>query len=186
MGTRINQLLASDHAELDELLARLLSGFEAADAQQIYQRLDIFWARLAMHIRAEHLHLFPAILDAVRSQRHKEDVPSLEIVKHKIAKLQEDHNFFMRELLSGIKQLRGLQDSNPISELPCLSKVREVIVEVSRRLEKHNEMEESEAYVWADMLLNTVARADLSEKVQKELVNLPQRFKPGTPTTNFD
>lgn len=35
-----------------------------ASAKELYQKLDLFWARLAVHIRAEHLHMFPALLRA--------------------------------------------------------------------------------------------------------------------------
>jgi hypothetical protein len=61
----MNNLLASDHDELDELLDKLFASFDASGSvEQIYQKLDLFWARLAVHIRAEHLHLFPLILGA--------------------------------------------------------------------------------------------------------------------------
>jgi hypothetical protein len=30
----------------------------------IYESLDFFWAQLAMHIRTEPLHAFPAIIEA--------------------------------------------------------------------------------------------------------------------------
>lgn len=86
LNTKINESLASDHAELDELLGELFAAFEAGEIELIYRTLDLFWARLAMHIRAEHLHLFPAILGAFESGQTNQlrRVPPREIVKDKI------------------------------------------------------------------------------------------------------
>lgn len=177
MNTQINKLLGSDHSELDELLTELFSAFEVGSVEQIYQRLDMFWARLAMHIRAEHLHLFPAILGAFEAEKQiSRRTPSLEIVKGKISVLQEDHNFFMRELLSAIKQLRKLRENSQANTSSRLLSVREIIAELACRLETHNELEESEVYIWGDTLLNDAERANLSEKMRKELDNLPPRF----------
>ena len=174
----MNILLASDHSELAELLDELFAAFEASDVGETYQRLDLFWARLAMHIRAEHLHLFPAIISATgKLEGGIRPVPSLEIVKGKIAGLQEDHNFFMRKLLSAIKQLHVLRENNQADLLPRLLGVRELINAVGSRLETHNEMEESEVYGWAEALLEASAREELNVKMQKELANLPPRFK---------
>lgn len=56
----MNYPLADDHSEMDALLEEFFDALCCADVELIYQTLDFFWARLAMHIRAEHLHLFPA------------------------------------------------------------------------------------------------------------------------------
>lgn len=172
-------MLASDHEELDELLAELFSSFEAGRVEQIYQRLDMFWARLAMHIRAEHLHLFPAILNdfKIRKQINRR-LPSQKTVRGKITALQKDHNFFMSELLSAIKQIRKLLRENNRQDISkALAEVREVIVAVKIRLETHNELEESEVYEWADAVFDGTALWDLNEKMCKELNNLPLRFE---------
>ena len=63
----MKDLLISDHLELDTILGQLFSALDKGAAGEVYQNLDFFWARLAMHIRAEHLHLFPAILKAARN-----------------------------------------------------------------------------------------------------------------------
>lgn len=177
MNTQINKLLGSDHSELDELLSELFSAFEVGSVEQIYQRLDMFWARLAMHIRAEHLHLFPAILGAFERGQTKEAqlIPSLEVVKDKIAALQKDHNFFMRELFSVIKQMRETSENNPADSARLLT-VRETIEAVKIRLDAHNESEETEVYKWADVLFEPAVSADLNRKMRKELDNLPPRF----------
>ena len=102
-------MLATDHAELDGLLDELFAAFEAGVVRHIYQRLDLFWARLAMHIRAEHLHLFPAVLEAcLTGKQISRRATAPEVARDKISALQKDHNFFMRELVSAIKQTREL------------------------------------------------------------------------------
>lgn len=66
-------LLAHDHSELDSTLAGLVSALFEGDAARSLERLDLFWARLAMHIRAENLYLFPALLRAAEliENRHR-------------------------------------------------------------------------------------------------------------------
>ena len=177
----MNQLLADDHAELDSLLNDVFTALDAGDARRAFQKLDSFWARLAMHIRAEHLHLFPAILGAIETQKlTAENVspPFLRAAQDAINELREDHDFFMRELSGAIKQLRGLHENRQTeSEIAGqISSVRETIAAVSRRLEKHNEREESGIYEWADWLLSEPERAALNERVKKEIENLPPRF----------
>ena len=177
METQINKLLASDHSELDELLAELFAALDSGDVERIYEKLDFFWARLAMHIRAEHLHLFPAILGAFESKEPITECCALsfEFAQSTIAKLHDDHDFFMRGLISAIKQIRGLRENNRNASSHILT-ARETIIAVSRRLETHNELEESEVYQWADILLNPSERAALNERMQKEIDNLPPRF----------
>jgi hypothetical protein len=57
-------LLERDHEELDGVLGELLLALDHGERDESFARLDLLWARLAIHIRAEHLCLFPAILDA--------------------------------------------------------------------------------------------------------------------------
>lgn len=177
----MNQLLADDHAELDSLLDDVLAALDASEAQSAFQKLDLFWARLAMHIRAEHLHLFPAVVGAIETRKlAAENVspPSLQAAQDAINELREDHDFFMRELSGAIKQLRGLHE-NRLTEseiIKVITSVRETIAAVSRRLEKHNEREESRIYEWADALLSEPERAALNERMKKEIENLPPRF----------
>lgn len=171
-------LLANDHDELDKLYGELSGAFESGDGEKVFEKLDLFWARLAMHIRAEHLHLFPAILGLFDSQDQivKENAPSLETAQSAIKELRDDHDFFMHELADAVKQMRELRESKQMNHQDELSDVRDKIIAVSRRLEKHNELEESEVYQWADALLTDAERAALNEKMQRELDNLPPRF----------
>lgn len=79
----MKEQLARDHGELDLLFAELRVAFEAGDIREIHLRLDLFWARLAVHIRAEHLQLFPAIVRALRGDHEADvgDAPSLAEVE---------------------------------------------------------------------------------------------------------
>ncbi|HEX6045334.1 MAG TPA: hemerythrin domain-containing protein, partial [Pyrinomonadaceae bacterium] len=56
--------LADDHEDLHQLLEQLKKALHETDAGVPRGALDLFWARLAVHIRAEHLRLFPAVLSA--------------------------------------------------------------------------------------------------------------------------
>ena len=57
-------VLADDHSEIDTLMGDLLSALEEGNKSKAFARLNLLWARLAVHIRAEHLCLFPSILEA--------------------------------------------------------------------------------------------------------------------------
>ncbi len=178
MKEQTNNLLAHDHSELDELLAAFFAALDSGDIEQTHKKLDFFWARLAMHIRAEHLHLFPAILRAFETERQTKEsrAPTFETAQSTLSKLHDDHDFFMRGLISAIKQMRGLREDN--RDAPSrLPQVRETVAAVSRRLDAHNELEESEVYRWIDTLLNAPERVDLNAKMQKEIDNLPPRFR---------
>ncbi len=177
----MNQLLADDHTELDALLDDVFAALDARDAHRAFQKLDLFWARLAMHIRAEHLLLFPAILGAIEKQETAAEnysPPSLQAAQDAVNELREDHEFFMHELSDAIKRLRGLLENRQTESeiVGQISSVRETVAAVSRRLEKHNEREESEIYEWADALLNSSECAALNARMKKEIENLPPRF----------
>lgn len=173
-------LLAHDHSELDQLLAEFFQALAAGDATRSLEKLDLFWARLATHIRAEHVQLFPTLLEAVELPDQTKEVsgraPSLESAQNTIARLREDHDFFMTELAAAIKQLRQLRESRHHDKSSLLQNVREKIGAVSKRLEVHNELEESDVYPLAKVLLTPAECAALNENMQKELTNLPARF----------
>lgn len=165
--------LAEDHSELDALLGELFAALDENDARQAFQKLDYFWARLAMHIRAEHLHLFPAILNRF-GQAEIISAPNLETAQNALEKLREDHDFFMRELAAAIKQMRETLDGKSKND-GGLRAVEEKIRAVRNRLEKHNELEETEVYQWL-AFMDESTRLDLNERMKKELENLPPRF----------
>ena len=56
-------VLADDRWEIDILIGDLSAALEEGEKSQAFARPDLLWARLAVHIRAEHLCLFPSILE---------------------------------------------------------------------------------------------------------------------------
>lgn len=173
--TKMNQLLTADHRELDVLLERLYSAIDGGIPREIFEKLDIFWARLAIHIRAEHLRLFPAILSAVKTQDQRNGSESLESVKSTLARLQKDHDFFVRELAAAmILARRSVVENNNTAE--TLTKIRNIVAEVHALLETHNEIEEAHVYFLAEDHIDSSEKEDLREMIRKELDNLPPRF----------
>lgn len=171
--------LAKDHADLDELLGELRTALDGGDIAHSHARLDLFWARLGMHIRAEHLHLFPAILRAL-SETHKSDAgntPSLSQAQNAIAELRRDHDFFMHELSRAIASMRDLLTTiNQQVAARELEDVRARVNAVGQRLVAHNTLEESQVYLWTGRLLSEAEQAALAARVHEELENMPPRF----------
>lgn len=178
MSSQDNDRLKQDHAELDGLLRQLNAALESNDVARIYATLDLFWARLAMHIRAEHLHLFETILRAVNQKRGAlgDNAPPVEEAEKTIEQLREDHNFFMLELSRAVAVVRGLLASPEADVTEPLQNVRKGIHAVQQRLIKHNEIEENGVYLWTRALLSEAEQSELAALVRKELENTPPRF----------
>jgi len=176
--------LMQDHAELGELLDQLIAKLESNDSLEanelarIYATLDLFWARLAMHIRAEHLHLFEAILRAVNlvSTPPAADMPTPADAAKTIEELREDHNFFMRELSQAVAVMRELSVKPKADVAEQLQNVCNRIHSVEQRLRKHNAIEENGIYLWTSRLLTQAEQSELGALVDKELANTPPRF----------
>lgn len=170
--------LESDHEELDGVLGELLLALDHGDKDESFARLDLLWARLAMHIRAEHLCLFPAILGAPQALLTGRDgAPRLEEAQSAIGVLRSDHDFFMHEMAKAInlmRALKGIPDADVIGE--SLREVRSIALSVKTRLSAHNQLEENQVYGWIDVLLDEAARSALYARVRRELENLPPRF----------
>lgn len=172
-------LLKHDHSELDELLAAFFRNLAQGHIAQSFENLDLFWARLAIHIRAEHLHLFPTLLHALSHGQTKEagnGGPSFETTEKTIARLRGDHDFFMTELAAAIKQLRESCQNAHWDKPSLIENVQERMTIVAERLKAHNELEESDVYPLAEALLTPADCVILNDKMRKELENVPQRF----------
>jgi iron-sulfur cluster repair protein YtfE (RIC family) len=163
--------LLHDHAELGNLLNQLEAALRANDVEQTHSTLDLFWARLAMHIRAEHLHLFPTVSRAATGNALPPGEP-----ENTIAQLREDHDFFMHELAQAVAITRSLLTNAEGNIAPQLEEVNKKIAAVSTRLVNHNHIEETGIYRWCSTLLSDAERAELASQVQRELANLPPRF----------
>ena len=157
-ATSARQRLSNDHRGVNEVLKQLLTALQNQDVGTSYTKLDLFWARLAVHIRAEHLHLFPAVIGRL---------PKAQSV---VEKLRADHDFFMTELARAVNTLR----EHPTSLE--LNSVLDVVVEVEKRLANHNEIEENQIYRWASTILTEPEQIDLAARINAELENRPSRF----------
>jgi hypothetical protein len=157
-ATSARQRLSNDHRDVNEVLKQLLTALQNKDVAASYTRLDLLWARLAVHIRAEHLHLFPALIGRL---------PKAQLV---VEKLRTDHDFFMTELARAVAVLRKVP--TPLE----LSSVLDVVLEVDKRLANHNEIEENQIYRWASTILTEPEQIDLAARIAAELENRPSRF----------
>jgi iron-sulfur cluster repair protein YtfE (RIC family) len=170
----VEQVLARDHDALDELLRALVAALDDGKSATAFERLDLFWARLAMHIRAENLHLFPSILESSKGVNDKGS--SLAEASKAIDQLRNDHDFFMQQLSDAIKILRGHQTVAGKEGLTRLKDVRDIIFSLRDRLGAHNELEERLVYRMPARLLASEERLTLSSRIRAELENLPPRF----------
>ncbi len=172
------ELLGNDHRQLDELLKALLAALEQSDTRTLFERLDLFWARLAMHIRAENLHLFPAILNGPQANTAQgSENPFVAETRETIDRLSADHDFFMHELAAAVKAVRTMiETSHSETQAQTIDSVRRSITAVSKRLESHNEVEEKLVYLLPRKLLAPDEQVTIVERMRRELQNLPPRF----------
>ena len=168
--TPLSYQLINDHAALDQVLNQLQAALHRSDLETANAKLDLFWARLAVHIRAEHLHLFPAVLT-----HQGEEAQRLVI------ELRQDHEFFMHELARAVETMRQLLTITEHSDIKDgLRSIENCILEIKRRLVTHNEVEENQIYRWATTLLSPDEQALLKERITRELGNRPPRFTENT------
>lgn len=180
MISEASQRLEDDHAALDEVLSQLRIALDTGDVLVSHARLDLFWARLAVHIRAEHLHLFPAVIDGVScASAEKTFSLTLSEAQTSIERLRADHEFFMHELAQAIGILRDLLPAtDPRAVKDGVRTVRDAVVEIETRLVLHNDLEENQIYRWATTILDEQGQIDLATRINAELANQPQRFSP--------
>ena len=172
----IASVLADDHSEIDNLIGDLLSALDEGDKSKAFARLDMLWARLAVHIRAEHLCLFPSILDA--NLNDTSSGPTYQEAQRAIDQLRLDHDSFMGELGTTVNTMRNQEDASGHEAVSKqLREVRRSVVELQSRLAKHNQSEEDHVYKWVNALLNEAERSALVIRVRRELENMPPRFR---------
>lgn len=167
-------LMEKDHIEVDELYFEALRMLDEGDRETALQRLDVFWARLAVHIRAEHLHIFPAIL-ALTGSAGDESKKGLSDLAEVIAGLRRDHNDFMFELARAIKLLRSLRADDPRTA-DFFARVRASLRMMREQLVNHNRIEEEKIYPLEKILAEAPGNEELTPSVMRELANLPPRF----------
>src|ERR1041385_2126096 len=175
----IHELMENDHEALGELLQSLESSFEEREAMRSFELLDLFWARLAIHIRAENVRLFPAIL-AARPEVFGTAWPPLQEVQSTIQQLRVDHNFFMDELSKAVRQMRQLVKAEFYEQrrlVTELSGIRDRVDAITNRLRAHNEVEEEQVYRWPGLMLSGSRLRILEDAIKHEIENLPPRFR---------
>jgi hemerythrin superfamily protein len=168
MNTGAEFLLSADHERVDMILGDALHKLENGSSAEAFAALDLFWARLAMHIRAEHLHLFPAVSKICES----EAVVSGKEVRKVLEQLRGDHDFFMHELADSIKAMRSITSADE-REVMRHTEVR--LRAISSRLVDHNKVEEERIYPLR-RFLSAEDNERLTRSMTKELTNLPSRF----------
>jgi hemerythrin superfamily protein len=172
------RLLADDHLAIDGLLKELKTALESGDVETSQAKLDLFWARLAVHIRAEHLHLFPMVMSALR-ETTRDDSSELVLMgaEDAIGELRNDHNFFIRDLAEAIQTIRTLRKfSDQRIDRKGLNKIQSSVLEIEGRLIRHNLLEEHKVYRWAGMVLSEQKQIELAREIERELTNRPPRF----------
>src|SRR6185503_20242481 len=139
MLLQASQRLANDHAALDEVLSVLRKALDIGDVAVSHAWLDLFWARLAVHIRAEHLHLFPAVINGLSSPSDQRRFAlTLSDAESAVERLRADHEFFMHELAQAISILRDLLNSTDRHALDDgIRTVRKAVLEIDKRLVLH-------------------------------------------------
>ena len=171
---QVSELLIGDHTAVGKVLKQLQTALRRGDLEVAHKELDSFWARLAVHIRAEHLHLFPTVLAGLESA-------ALDEAQAVVLQLRQDHDFFMHELALAVEIMRELLAfPQHVMVHERLNNVKRIVLEVERRLVKHNELEENHMYRWATTLLNSQEQAKLAKLVAAELEKRPSRFTLGT------
>lgn len=158
------------------MLEQVFEALKRADRRKTLQKLDYFWAILAVHIRAEHLHLFPVLLRKARASGLPERlIDAVRRLPDDISTLKRDHDFFVREIGKDVNRLRVGNTEEAVNL--DLGDVQKNLIVVAQRLQDHNELEEKDIYPLAETLLTAEEIADLKVSIAMELANIPPRFR---------
>jgi hypothetical protein len=172
MKISVDSIMEDDHHSLAELLAKLEEAIDKPEATRAFALLDRFWARLAVHIRAENLQLFPALANVATNRfTGRDGLPNYDEARKTVGRLRDDHDFFMKELALAIKAMR----TSPANREE-VKDLRRRLTGVKERLEAHNLLEEQQVYVWPALLFDEQTLAKLCDRLRHELNNLPPRF----------
>jgi hypothetical protein len=176
MKDAVEVLLEHDHASLGQLLTELDAEMAKPNIARAFELLDLLWARLAVHIRAEHLHLFPALTEAPASRFTGEGgLPTFAEAQNVLAHLRSDHDVFMKELALMMKAM-GAMIGNQLANVEEVEDWRQRLTKIADRLEAHNLLEEHQVYTWPTLLFDQPKLAALRARIAHELNNLPPRF----------
>jgi Hemerythrin HHE cation binding domain len=175
MKNLVEPILEDDHRSLSHLFIELDGELAKLNMARSFELLDLFWARLAMHIRAENLHLFPALANASAAEfGGKENLPTFNGAQETLGRLREDHDFFMKELASLIRQMRLTANQHVSTDE--VNELRQRLSVLRERLDGHNRLEEEHVYNWPSQLFDEHTLTELARRISHELNNLPPRF----------
>ena len=172
-------ILSDDHVELGALLMELLRSLDEANVEDAYVHLDTLWARLAVHIRAENVQVFPDILGALdaRTAAGHRDIEKSARLRASIERLRSDHDVFMSELKDAVKAVRTVSDDRGGRRTSdVLRSLRDRLGTLEGAFENHNREEDS-VYPMAASVLDSAEMADLMNRVRRELAALPPRLR---------
>ena len=176
MKNSVEALLEEDHESLGKLLVELDEELRKPNFFRAFQLLDLFWARLAVHIRAENLVLFPALTNVPATAfTGRDGLPTSHEAQDILAQLRSDHDFFMKELALMMKSTRK-NAPNESMKLEQVDELRRRLVVINERLDNHNRVEEKQVYGWPVLLFDEPTLAKLSHLLRHELTSLPPRF----------
>ena len=176
MKSSVESLLADDHESLGQVLGELDLELINLNVSRGFELLDLFWARLAVHIRAEHLHLFPALANAPAAlSTGGKSLPTADDVQDVLRQLHSDHDFFMKELAEIVRSMRELAAARR-SDYEEVEALRRQLMTIASRLEAHNKIEETQAYEWVGLLFDEETIKGLGARIRHELENLPPRL----------
>jgi hemerythrin superfamily protein len=150
----LNARLTADHGEIEGLFRDAQMALERDLQAEAHTVVDRIWMRLAVHIRAEHKVVFPALVE-VR--------PDLQSA---LQALHEDHDYFMGALAGAVKAMTGPS--------PEVASIKATLKAVQLRLGSHNAIEEETIYP-AVGLLPREQRVQVLGDVSRELAFLPKR-----------
>lgn len=172
--------LDRDHKQMEDVLEDLTVILQRQDLNRAFELLDLFWSQLTIHIRAENVCLFPAILTAPRTSFSADKgLPSYEEVKTTIDTLREDHRFFAEQISQALRQIRELmaQTSEPQSNAESqLLEIKRRMITVANRLREHNRLELQEVYPWPELLLPPAEYELLKAVLAGEVERIPSQL----------
>jgi hypothetical protein len=170
-----------DHKLMQEVLADLTSLLQKRDVNWSFELLDLFWSQLAVHIRAENVCLFPAILNAPREAfKRDRGLPSYEEVKSTIDSLRGDHTFFVDQIAQVLRRIRELLAEPEMSRVgveATLKEIQTTMEAVAERLETHWRIEEKQVYRWPELLLTRDQYELLTSVLGGEVEKMPRRVE---------
>lgn len=173
------KLLSNDHHDLDLLLSAVFDALDVSNPVEVLRRLDLFWARLAVHIRAENLRLFPAIADGMEKYFSANEFTADEKSKvdKALVELRGDHDFLMRQLANGVNVMRETTSGYSRNANIQMTEMEDMLTEIRERLKAHNKLEEDIVYRLPAELLDQAKQSALEHGVNQELENLPPRLR---------